>query len=94
MLSTKMSNESGYMFIVIDCEDKILAAFHRVDIAVDSVAMSFDPRASVRLDDRYAEFKSYSVILVDPCNGGEEEYHGCIIKQPVNTVAVGIAGLS
>lgn len=86
---TRMTNEAGYVFLILDCEDQVKAGFHRLETAVESVRMSLPNDVVARLDDR----TSYTVILVDPCNGGEEEYRGCILKQPMSSIPVGVIGL-
>jgi hypothetical protein len=86
---TRMVNESGYIFLLLNGEDQVIGAFHRVETACESVRMSFANDEVVRLDDRDVGLTSYAVILRDPCNGGEEEYHGCILKQPVSQIACG-----
>ena len=88
--TTRMTNEVGYVFLILDAEDNVKACFTRLETAVASVEMSFADDAQVRLDDRHAELHSYSVILLDR---GEEEYRGCISKQAVSSIAVGIIGL-
>lgn len=90
---TKLSNESGYVFLVLDCEDAVKAGFDHIELACESIRMSFLDTDSVRLDDRDNGIRRYSVILLASPNGGEEEYRGCILKQPMSRIPVGIVGL-
>lgn len=91
---TKLTNESGYVFLVMDCEDQVIAGFYRLEHALEGLQMSFPDEAVVRLDDRDVGLERYAVILRDPCNGGEEEYRGCLRKLPMCSIPQGMIGLS
>jgi hypothetical protein len=85
-----LTNESGYIFVVLNKHGKIAGLFHRIETTLESIRMSvtdIDPNPELEL--RYGRD-----LHADAGVWLKGEYVCTIIKYPTNSIAVGMVEIS